>query len=396
MTYDIKYRDILYNDKQIGPYPTDKLKRVDQPTNKIVGEIERRDPRVSPFGLAFRGDYGEKVKALAPLMTVTEPIGAALVSVQRHINSIKPNEVAPEIAPIPDDPRVLARHIKSLAHFLGTEIVGICELPKSAVYTHDVNDEPIDADKYKYAIVLINRKNNTTTNTIQCSSGYDWVFDPFSFQCYQRLACQTEVLANYIKRLGYDAAASNMWNYLTLMPQLILDAGLGEISRMGIVLNPFFGGSFKSAAVLTNIPLETDKYIDFGLQAYCEKCSICADVCPVGAITKGEQNEYNGYMTWEMDKQKCTTFDMVNTKGCVCGRCTKLCPWTLDRNEPRDFEDWDGTTESLHKKVDEQAEKRRAAGFKSPLEETDKWWFDLERKSADDRTLVIPSTTEML
>ncbi|MCL2110917.1 MAG: 4Fe-4S dicluster domain-containing protein [Clostridiales bacterium] len=391
-TYDIKFRDILYNDKQIGPYPTDKLKRVDKPTNKIVGEIQRRDQRDNIFGQAFRGEYGEKVKELAPMMSVTEPIGAALISVQRHINSIKPNDIAPKKAPIPQDPRVLSRHIKSLAHFLGADMVGICKLPQSAVYTTHLNGDPLDVD-YKFAIVLLCRK---TSHTAACSSGYDWIFDPVSFQTYQRLACQTEVMTNYIKRLGHDAAASNMWNYLTLMPQLVLEAGLGEVSRMGLIVNPFLGGHFKAAAVLTDLPLEPDKYIDFGLQDYCEKCSICAEQCPVGAITKGGKTVYNGYETWELDKRKCASFDILNTEGCVCGRCTKLCPWSLDKNDPRDFEDWDGTTEGLIRRVDEQAKKRRDAGFTSPLEKTDKWWFDLERRSLDDHTLVIPKTTQRL
>ena len=30
MANDIKFRDILYDDRQIGPYPSDKLKRVDE------------------------------------------------------------------------------------------------------------------------------------------------------------------------------------------------------------------------------------------------------------------------------------------------------------------------------------------------------------------------------
>ena len=45
----LKYRDILYDDRQIGPWPTDKLKRVDKPTNEIVGPIERQDERAEPL-----------------------------------------------------------------------------------------------------------------------------------------------------------------------------------------------------------------------------------------------------------------------------------------------------------------------------------------------------------
>jgi hypothetical protein len=58
----IKYRDFLYGNSQLGPFPTHLLKRVGEPTNRIVGPIERRDPRESVFGRSARGDYGETIK----------------------------------------------------------------------------------------------------------------------------------------------------------------------------------------------------------------------------------------------------------------------------------------------------------------------------------------------
>ncbi|MGI6730687.1 MAG: 4Fe-4S dicluster domain-containing protein [Anaerovoracaceae bacterium] len=389
MANEIKYRDILYNNEQIGKYPLDKLKRVDKITTRYVGDVERRDPREHALAVPFRGDYGEKVKELAPKMTVSEPLGASLVSMQRHINNFRQNEVAAKKAPIPDDPRVLARHVKSLGYFLGADMVGICELPQSAVYSHDMDGNPIEAP-YKYAIVLLCRKDATT---IEASCGYDWIFDPVSFQTYQRLACQTETMANYLRRLGHEAAPSNMWNYLTLMPQLILEAGLGEESRMGIAVNPFVGGNFKSAAVLTNLPLEVDKPIDFGLQEYCKNCTICAEQCPTQAISYGEKEVYNGYEAWKMDERKCSTFNILNTKGCVCGRCTKFCPWGGLNTDPEDFKDWDGTNESLKAMADARAKAWREKNYKSEQETTHKWWFDLEK--VDDE-YVIPPTTERL
>jgi ferredoxin len=391
MANDILGRDILYNNAQIGPYPTDKLKRVDKPTTLITGPMERRDEREHSMARAFRGDFGKNVADWMPLMTVTEPLGAALTEVQRHINTIQNNPVAPKKAPIPDNPRVLARHLKSLALFLGADMVGICELPKSAIYTHTIDGTPVDIN-FKYAVVFLAQKN---VETVNCSNGYDWIFDPVSFQTYQRLACQTETMANYIRRLGHEADASNMFTYLTLMPELVMAAGLGEPSRMGIMVNPFLGGNFKSAAVLTNMPLEADTFIDFGLQQYCETCRICVEVCPTKSISAGAKVEHNGYMTWKMNEQRCTSFNALNPNGCVCGRCTKMCPWSRPVKDPAEFADWDGSIEALHAMVDEVAAERRAAGFKNPLEETDKWWFDLECKDLDDSELVIPKTTKM-
>lgn len=384
----IKYRDILNNDDQLGPFPTQLLKYVDKPTNKIIGPIERRDPRDSIFGRSARGDLGKKIQEEFLRMTIRYPIGAALVDIQNHINAIRKNrvEVAPHKAPIPDDPRVLSRHIKSLGYFLGADIVGIGRLPQSAVYTHDLMEGyPIEAH-YKYAIVFIVKKSD---KTICASNGWDQIIDPASFQAYQRVAMQTEVVANYMRRLGYEAEPSNMNAYLTLMPQILLEAGIGEVCRMGIVLNPFLGTNFKSACVLTNLELEIDGPIDFGLQEYCQNCKICAEQCPAGAITHEDQILYNGYYTWKLDSQACSNFDVLNKEGCVCGRCTKVCPWHRPNSEPHDFADWDGDLDKLYKGVNEQREKLIANNYVDPIEATHKWWFELDEEK--DGRLIVPT-----
>jgi reductive dehalogenase len=387
MDYRLKFRDILYNDEQLGPYPEHKLKRVNKPTNRIFGQIKRRDPREHALSLTHRGDYGPEVQREASRMTIREPLGATFINVQDHINTIKRNPVAPAKAPLPENHRAVSRHIKSLGYFLGADLIGICELPQSAVYTHDMNGIRIEAP-YKYAIVLACSKSMPTVNA---SNGYDWIFDPVSFQTYQRLACHTETMANYIRRLGYEAEASNMHNYLTLMPQLVLMAGLGEVSRTGIILNPFIGLNYKTAAVLTNLPMEIDKPVDFGLQEYCRNCSICADQCPVKAIPYGDKVEYNGYETWKLDEKKCASFAVLNKYGNICGRCAKVCPWNRPNSTPKDFENWDGSIESLYSDVNRQSEEIKRHGFVHDTERTQKWWFDFEEV---DNELVIPQTTK--
>lgn len=384
----IKYRDILYNDDQLGPFPTHLLKYVDKPTNRIVGPIERQDPRESIFGRSARGDLGKEIQSEFMRLSVRYPIGGALVDIQNHINSIKKIriDVVPQKAPIPNDPRVLSRHFKSLGYFLGADIVGIGKLPQSAVYTHDLFEGyPIEAP-FKYAIVFVSRKSDMT---IRASNGWEQIVDAASFQSYQRVALQSEVAANYIRRLGYEAEPSNMHAYLTLMPQILLEAGIGEISRMGIILNPFLGINFKASCVLTNMELEIDGPIDFGLQEYCQSCKICAEQCPAEAITHGEQILYNGYYTWKLNSTACSNFDVLNKEGCVCGRCTMVCPWHRPKSEPQDFEDWDGTLKELYKGVDEQRKKMIETDYVDPIESTHKWWFELDEDK--DGRLVVPT-----
>jgi ferredoxin len=381
-------RDVLYNDDQLGPFPTQLLKYVDKPTNRIVGPIERRDPRENAFARAWRGDLGKEIQKEGTRMSVKYPIGAAMIELQTHINTIRknPNKVAPHKAPIPDDPTVLSRHFKSLGYFLGADMVGIGRLPQSAVYTHDWMDGwPIEAP-YEYAIVLVNRKMD---RAVRPSSGWDHIVDAASFTAYQQGALQSEVMANYIRRLGHEAEASNMLNYLTLMPQVLLEAGIGEVCRMGIILNPFLGANFKGACVLTNLELEIDGPIDFGLQQFCQRCRICAEQCPAQTIPYGEQVLYNGYYTWKLDTDACASFDILNQEGGgVCGRCTKVCPWHRPNSEPQDFANWDSDIATLHRGVNEQRKHLLENNFVDPKECTDKWWFELEEVNG---RLIVPT-----
>jgi epoxyqueuosine reductase len=382
----LEHHDILYSDDPLGPYPTHLLERVERPTNRILGPIARVAQRDNVFARSFLGEYGDEIKREFLRMTVRYPIGASLVDLQNHINRYakRKNKVAPKKAPIPTDPRVLSRHLKSLGHFLGADIVGIGHLPQSAVYSHDMAGNPVNAP-FKYAVALVCRKSEAT---LCASNGWEEIVDPASFQAYQRIAMQSEVMANYIRRLGYEAEATNMNNYVTLMPEIALACGIGEVSRMGIVLNPFLGANFKVAAVLTNLELEVDGYVDFGLQDYCADCTICAEQCPAHAITRGPQTLHNGYYTWKLNDKACNDFDVLNKEGCVCGRCTKVCPWHRPDMEARDFAGWDGDLAWLHHTVDEQRERLVANDFVDSRERTDKWWFSLDEVDGE---LVVPA-----
>jgi NAD-dependent dihydropyrimidine dehydrogenase PreA subunit len=372
----LKYHDILYDDDQLGPYPEHLLRRVDKPTNRMPGPIPRRDERSKLGFRTLMGEFGDELQHLAERMTVRYPIGRVTKEMVDHVNRYEDfrKPTAPKTAPIPDDPRVMSRHLKSFGYFLGADVMGIGPLSQSAVYTYDVRNRRIEAP-YKYAIVFGVRKNEMT---VSASNGWDDIMDACSMQAYQRLAMQTEQLAAYLRQLGHDAVPTAMDRYLTVMPQVILEAGLGEVCRMGIVLNPFLGCNFKAAAVLTNVELELDKPIDFGLQEYCTNCTICADHCPTRAITRGQQNKYQGYYTWLQNMKTCGNMHIENVEGCVCGRCTKVCPWHRPDMEPRDYAQWDGNLEWLHQTVNEQRDRNIANNYVDPREYTRKWWFRLD------------------
>ena len=377
----LKFHDILYNDVQLGPYPDHLLKRVAAPTNQIPGPVERPSERDNVYGKSLMGDFGEDTQREFKRLSERYPIVAAIHDLQMHIAAYgrRRTPVAAKKAPLPDDPRMRSRHLKALGYYLGADQVRIGPLAPEAVYREDVRQRPIEAP-FKYAIVFACRKD---PRAMSASNGWDDIVSPLSHQVYQKLAVITEVTTGYLHRLGIDAVPSYFRSYVTLMPRLVLDAGLGEASRMGIVLNPFFGCHCKYGAVLTDLELEVDGYVDFGLQDYCRKCTICAQQCPTQAIPRGGQILYNGYYTWKLDTKACSDFGIFNQEGTVCGRCTKVCPWNRTDLGPHDFAEWDGDLEWLHQTVDDQRARNQANGYVDPREYTDKWWFRLEDRDGE-------------
>lgn len=371
-----KKRNILYSHDQLGPFPTEKLKRVDHPTNTITEEIQRIDMRNNAYGLAARGEYGPAVqKAMGKKQPEKYPLSAAQKNVIDHIALIESNPTAATKAPIPQEPETLTRHFKAVGYFLKADVMGACKVPSSAYYSHDKQGNPIDV-KYENAIIIVMRKN---INAEHASTGKDWMGDPISFQAYQHLGMVTETIANYIRRLGWEASPqygpSFVNKYSVLIPPLLIAAGIGEVSRVGIVLNPFLGLGYKAAAVLTDMPIVPDKPIDFDLQNFCKNCKICAEVCPSRAISTGDKVMYNGYETWKLNTKRCASFNFTNKNGTMCNRCVKSCPWTNPTTWPHNLV----RKVVMHSRL-AQRTAIRAAYLLNPGKghPEQKWWFDME------------------
>jgi hypothetical protein len=145
---------LSYKKLQCGPYPVEKLKRVAQPTTRITGNISQVSERDSGFIRAALGQFGPFVKQEINRFIPKEPVGAAENFMVNHLHSIAEGETSSQKAQIPDDPAILSQHIKRLGYFLRADIVGICELPQYAVYSHNARGKPIE-NHHKYAIVIV-------------------------------------------------------------------------------------------------------------------------------------------------------------------------------------------------------------------------------------------------
>jgi reductive dehalogenase len=365
------YQKIMSHRRYLGPYPMEKLKRVEKPTTRITDDVKRFDERQHGFGRVRRGELGPVPQQEMMRFVPKFPLGASFTRTMAPLAQAVDGEVAKTKAPIPEDPAVLSRHIKQLGYFLRSDIVGICRLPQYAVYSHDMMGKEVNLN-HKNAIVIVVDQDY---DTMLGSTGDDWISGSQSFIGYSNTALISCIMADYIRRLGYPARAHHAMSYLVVVPPLLLLAGIGEMSRAGIVLNPFLGTRFKAAVVTTDLPLKIDKPVDFGLQEFCEKCLKCAVECHSNAIPRGGKVLYNGYETWHFDADQCSKFRTSNPNGSACGRCIKVCPWNKPEGWTHDLVRWIAKNTPF---LDKFIVKMDDVWGYGKQDKRYKWWFDLE------------------
>jgi epoxyqueuosine reductase len=92
-------------------------------------------------------------------------------------------------------------------------------------------------------------------------------------------------ISQYITNLGYISVAS--LNDTALNIPYAIEAGLGEYGRNGLLLTPQWGPRVRLGKIFTNLPLATDRPLNFGVKSFCEQCNLCAAACPAKAIPFG-------------------------------------------------------------------------------------------------------------
>ena len=278
------------------------------------------------------------------------------------------------------DPAANAKAIKALSYFLGSDLTGICEVPRYAWYSHKDDGTPIEM-YHRYAVVMLIDQG---FETMEGASGDDWISGSQSMRGYQRGAEIAGIMSHHLGQLGFSARAQTNADSDVLQIPLVLLAGLGELSRIGeLVLNPFVGPRFKSVVLTTDIPLDVDKPIDFGLQTFCQGCLKCARECPCDAIPFGDKVMFNGYEIWKPDAERCARYRVTNPHGSACGRCMKTCPINkvVDSDGPllSRAASWLGVNAMFLKKlmvpVATWADDALGNGRRNAAK---KWWFDHE------------------
>nr|HDO80480.1 reductive dehalogenase [Candidatus Bathyarchaeota archaeon] len=250
--------------------------------------------------------------------------------------------------------------VKRAALAYGAGMVGVCELDRRWVYSHQWNreamrekevvfedvDEPYETDdKYvipedvRYAVVMV-----VPMDVEMLKLSPTPIADAATGLGYSRAVALAASLAEFIRGLGYTAIPCV--NDTALSIPLAISAGLGQLGRSGLLITPKYGPAVRICKVLTSLPLAPDRPVDYGITSFCEKCTRCAESCPVGAISFGERtteartiSNNPGVLKWPIDPEKCISYWMQN--GLSCSTCIRVCPFTRVNRVGKPGEWWE-------------------------------------------------------
>lgn len=247
--------------------------------------------------------------------------------------------------------RILTDKIKADALDLGANAVGVTELDSRFILTKDNAGNPVHLT-HKYAIVIgkgLNYRLASPTAPLPWQDQYSALPEEVAaalsgnaitgigkyspeqvsdvrdalefFHDGGRIAVE---LAAQIRSYGYPARAHfGRWSEVQVLP-LAVEAGLGEVARNGMLVNPEFGPRGSFPIVTTDLPLIPDHQQDFGIQEFCRLCNKCARACPVQAIPTGGPTLIGGLLRWPLDGQRCWSFIKDTPK---CMACMGACPY---------------------------------------------------------------------
>ena len=313
----------------------------------------------SVFSRAFSGDSG-------PEMTIRNPKGEpmfdmSLSLMKQHFPkgfAIEPNTWKFE------SKKAASYAIKKAAKACGADLVGIAPFDERFVYKTQVHF-PFDAltgklkDGESHPQNKFNLEREVNFYSGIGKDGKPLFFKPKSvivmihemdYEAYKAspsmvsasasskgYAAMIEVslkVAKFLRGIGYHSMHAG--NNLGLSVPLAISAGLGEGSRMGLLITEEFGPRLRISKVFTDLDLEHDSPKTFGVTDFCEVCQKCSDVCPSGAISKAKKitdadniapnrSCNSGVKKWHNDGQKCLSFWLDNT--IECANCISACPY---------------------------------------------------------------------
>ena len=246
--------------------------------------------------------------------------------------------------------------LRKAAHLFGADQVGFAKLDRRWVYSHyfdaetkenhpikfsdepgyEEYDQPIRLEdgtrvipkEMQNVVVMLHEWGKDVEGTEHAPT---LLTEGLSTLAYARMAPTLWMMAEFIRGLGYNAIPAA--NDMGLSIPMAIDAGLGQLGRHGLLINPKVGARCRISKIITDLPLEHIGVVDSGITEFCNACLRCVPKCGTGAITSGirsfeplDESNATGVLSWKVDAKKCMTFQ--NRVGTTCSTCVRRCSWT--------------------------------------------------------------------
>jgi len=227
--------------------------------------------------------------------------------------------------PVKIDPEKAARFITRWLKRTGAHSVGFTPLQEYHLYSHKGRGEQVGSPilkEHENAIALTVEMDH---RMMQSAPQGTAVME--SSERYLQSGVLALKLAAWIRDLGYEATAHIDGKYELICPLVAVDAGLGTIGRMGLLMTPRLGPRVRISVVTTNMPVSyRQSKPDRTTLHFCHHCKKCATVCPSAAISDGPREYIDGAERWQINSEKC--YHYWTTSGTDCGRCITACPYS--------------------------------------------------------------------
>ena len=235
--------------------------------------------------------------------------------------------VAPRQDQIP--PTTLQSDIRQQAKRMGALETGFCQLKPEHFYhtrgRHQYYGDAVEST-HTHAIVFAVEMDRSFISTAPQA--------PVVLESYKRyleaglIAIQ---VAEFLRHLGWGARAHIDSNYEVICSLVARDAGMGEIGRMGILMNKKTGPRCRLSVVTTTIPFEPfTAATDPNILHFCGICKKCAQCCPAQAISDQPYSQDPKTTGWKIDSDKCFSYWLK--AGTDCARCMAVCPFSHDNS----------------------------------------------------------------
>lgn len=279
---------------------------------------------------------------------LNSPIASSAFSFLRDIKDLCDGDIS--CNKIDSDSTTFTKKIKSIASLYGSCLVGITKLEEKHIYTHrgrweENYGEEIKLD-HKYAIVFACEMDIDMVNRAPMLPEVIG-----TSKSYLDVAIVGMILSYYIRSLGYEARNHIDGNYLVIPALIAEDAGLGQIGRNSILTNKDYGSRFKLGVVTTNLPLDIDKKLDFGLEDFCKICKKCALTCPSQSLSRENKFNNNGEYNWSVDVETCYT--KWTYLGTDCGMCISVCPFSQNLESIKKYNSFNKNDDAIKEVLDE-------------------------------------------